>query len=147
MEMNKLSNRLKMNYFTNIMESNRKGRATMKNLYKILFFALLLAFSGITCFGQTGTVSSDTTQAVRKQNEKQETVQNQNQKQYRNQGAAKGQGESQSAGGANPVKKVNSAKPDFSKAKGARPKIVRPSGSAVPKGAGKPGGAGRFGGR
>ena len=143
--MKKLSNRLKMNYFTNIKESNRKGRATMKNLYKILFFALLLAFSGMTCFGQTVTTSSDTTQAVSKQNESQETVQNQ--KQYRNQGAVKGQGNSQNEGGANAVKKVNSAKPDFSKAKGARPNIVRPSGSAVPKGAGKPAGAGRFGGR
>jgi len=136
-----------MNYFTNIEESNRKGRATIKNLYKILFFAILLAFSGMTCFGQTITTSSDTTQAVSKQNESQETVQNQNQKQYRNQGTVKGQGNGQNAGGANAVKKVNSAKPDLSKAKGARPNIVRPSGSAVPKGAGKPGGAGRFGGR
>ncbi len=40
------------------------------------------------------------------------------------------------------VKKVQSARPDWSKARGARPSSVeRPSGSRIPKGAGKPGGA------
>jgi hypothetical protein len=140
-----------MNYFTNIRECNRKGRATMKNLYKILFFTLLLAFSGMICFSQTGTTTSDSAQTVQKRNQSengnQNQVQNKVQNQNRNQGSAKGQGNSQNAGGANGVKKVNSAKPDLSKAKGARPNIVRPSGSTVPKGAGKPGGAGRFGGR
>lgn len=40
------------------------------------------------------------------------------------------------------VKKVTSARPDMSKAKGARPgSIVRPAGSRLPKGIGRPGGA------
>ena len=40
------------------------------------------------------------------------------------------------------VKKVTSARPDMSKAKGARPgSIVRPAGSRLPKGVGRPGGA------
>ncbi|MCU0461395.1 MAG: hypothetical protein MUF36_05185 [Bacteroidales bacterium] len=105
----------------------------------------------MTCFSQTVTTTSDTTQIVQKQNQSEEgnqnQVQNKVQNQNRNQGSAKGQGNSQNSGGANAVKKVNSAKPDWSKAKGARPNIVRPSGSGVPKGAGKPGGAGRVGGR
>jgi hypothetical protein len=44
------------------------------------------------------------------------------------------------------VKQVNSARPDMSKSKGARPpEIVRPSGSRIPKGVGRPAGAGRRG--
>jgi len=40
------------------------------------------------------------------------------------------------------IKRVASARPDMSKAKGARPgSIVRPAGSRLPKGVGKPGGA------
>jgi hypothetical protein len=119
----------------------------MKNLIKTVSLIILLAFFGMTGFSQTVTTASDTTQTVQKQNQSEEGNQNQVQKQNRNQGSAKGQGNSQNAGGANAVKKVNSAKPDWSKAKGARPNIVRPSGSGVPKGAGKPGGAGRVGGR
>jgi hypothetical protein len=42
------------------------------------------------------------------------------------------------------VKRVKAARPDMTKARGARPPlIVRPSGSGVPKGVGRPGGAGR----
>ena len=45
-------------------------------------------------------------------------------------------------GSTSAVKKVQSAKPDWSKARGARPASVeRPSGSRIPKGAGRPGGA------
>jgi uncharacterized protein YxeA len=46
------------------------------------------------------------------------------------------------AGNASGIKKVQSARPDWSKARGARPPSVeRPSGSRIPKGVGKPGGA------
>lgn len=49
--------------------------------------------------------------------------------------------QSQGANGSG-VKKIQGARPDWSKARGARPASVeRPSGSRVPKGAGKPGGA------
>ncbi|MDD3736489.1 MAG: hypothetical protein PHO11_04910, partial [Bacteroidales bacterium] len=40
------------------------------------------------------------------------------------------------------IKKIQGARPDWSKARGARPASVeRPSGSRIPKGAGRPGGA------
>jgi hypothetical protein len=42
-----------------------------------------------------------------------------------------------------PVKQVKSARPDMSKARGARPAYIqRQSGSGIPKGIGRPGGAG-----
>ena len=46
------------------------------------------------------------------------------------------------------AKKVRSARPDMSRARGARPPyITRPSGSGIPKGTGRPGGAMGPGGR
>lgn len=53
---------------------------------------------------------------------------------------------SATAGSKKKVKEVKSARPDMSKAKGARPpSVVRPSGSRIPLGAGKPKGAGKHG--
>mgnify|MGYP001603717895 CR=1 FL=1 len=141
-EYKKHSNRLKMNYFANIFKSMGKGGATMKNLFKTLVILVILVYSATTTYSQQVTSSADTTTKVQKKTDTEQAVQNQNQ--YRNQGEVKGQGNSQKAGNAKSVKKVNSAKPDWSKAKGARPNIVRPSGSGIPKGAGKPGGAGGF---
>lgn len=44
------------------------------------------------------------------------------------------------------VKQVKSARPDMTRARGARPPdIVRPSGSRIPRGVGRPAGAGRHG--
>ncbi|MFZ0281868.1 MAG: hypothetical protein WAL29_09480 [Bacteroidales bacterium] len=46
------------------------------------------------------------------------------------------------------VKRIKGGRPDWSRARGARPpSVVRPSGSGIPKGVGKPGGAGRKVGR
>jgi hypothetical protein len=45
------------------------------------------------------------------------------------------------------IKKLTNARPDMSKARGARPNIIRPSGSGIPRGVGKPGGAGKMRGR
>jgi hypothetical protein len=46
------------------------------------------------------------------------------------------------------IKQVKGARPDMSRARGARPpSIVRQSGSGLPRGMGKPGGAKRYGGR
>jgi hypothetical protein len=117
----------------------------MKKLIKILFFLLILVFSAATCYAQEVTVPADTTKSVRNKTESKENNQDQNQNQ--NQSASQDNSKGKSAGGAKSVKSVNSARPDWSKAKGARPNIVRPSGSGVPKGAGKPGGAGRIKGR
>jgi len=106
----------------------------MKKLIKILFISGLLIFAENTCLPQSPGTPTDTTRVSQNQNQNQTQTQTQTQKQ--NQAGNQG------------VKQVKSARPDMTKAKGARPSnIVRPSGSAIPKGVGKPGGAGRFGGR
>lgn len=68
-----------------------------------------------------------------------EQVQTQAGEKAQNHVQIKGQPQSGNASG---VKKVQSARPDWSKARGARPaSIERPSGSRIPKGAGRPAGA------
>lgn len=67
-----------------------------------------------------------------------------------NNGNAYGQrsANSQNSQGQKGIKQVRGARPDMSKARGARPpEITRPSGSGIPRGMGKPGGAGKRGGR
>ena len=130
-----------MKHFANILKSSSEGRAAMKNIYKTVFFVVLMIFFSAAVYSQAVPAATDTVKSVQKNTDTEQTTQNQNQN--RNLGTVKGQGNSQDAG-AKSVKKVNSAKPDWSKAKGARPNIVRPSGSGIPKGAGKPGGAGGF---
>jgi len=110
----------------------------MKKLIKILFISGLLIFAENTCLPQSPGTPTDTTRVSQNQNQNQNQTQTQTQTQTQKQNQAGNQG----------VKQVKSARPDMTKAKGARPSnIVRPSGSAIPKGVGKPGGAGRFGGR
>lgn len=124
----------------------------MKNLIKVLGMSFLIAFTAATAYSQQAVAVSDTIKTVRSaggdeqqvRNQEKNQNQNQNQAQAGNQGDSKGQVNSQNAAKGNQIKKVNSAKPDWSKAKGARPNIVRPAGSGIPKGAGKPGGAGKF---
>jgi len=111
----------------------------------ILIFTVLLLFTNMVCFSQTGTVLPDSSKINLKSRETGEM--NQNKEQAKTQAQNKNQGNAQKPANANAVKQVKSAKPDMSKAKGARPNVVRPSGSAVPKGAGKPGGIKRMGGR
>jgi len=116
------------------------------NLRSILILTALLSLFNLACFSQSGTAIPDSSKISLKSSETGEK--NQNQVQARTQAQNKNQGNAQNnAANANAVKQVKSAKPDMSKAKGARPNIVRPSGSAVPKGAGKPGGIKRMGGR
>jgi len=114
-------------------------------LRSILIFTVLLLFTNMVCFSQTGTVLPDSSKINLKSRETGEM--NQNKEQAKTQAQNKNQGNAQKPANANAVKQVKSAKPDMSKAKGARPNVVRPSGSAVPKGAGKPGGIKRMGGR
>lgn len=120
----------------------------MKNLIKGLGMAFLIAFTASTAYSQQAVAVSDTIKTVKSADGEEQQFrnqeQNQNQSQAGSQGAVQGQGNSQNAAKGNQVKKVNSARPDWSKAKGARPNIVRPAGSGIPKGAGKPGGAGKF---
>ncbi|MFH0841542.1 MAG: hypothetical protein V1903_02860 [Bacteroidota bacterium] len=114
-------------------------------LHSILIFTVLLLFTNMVCFSQTGTTLPDSSKISQKSSETGEM--NQNKEQAKTQAQNKNQGNTQKPANANAVKQVKSAKPDMSKAKGARPNVVRPSGSAVPKGAGKPGGIKRMGGR
>ena len=73
---------------------------------------------------------------------------NQNRSQARPPGTGTQQGNAARNGSDQGIKQVKSARPDMSKARGARPpSIVRPSGSQIPKGIGKPGGAMKRGGR
>jgi len=116
-------------------------------LQRILFFSVLLFFAEMVCFSQTPKTQSDSTKISQKKTESGEADQNQNKTQTQTQSQVqnKNQGNSQKAANGKVVKQVKSAKPDMSKAKGARPNIVRPSGSSIPKGAGKPGGVKRMG--
>jgi|APMed6443717190_1056831.scaffolds.fasta_scaffold148511_1 uncharacterized protein YxeA len=125
-------------------------KTTVKKMKKIKSILLIFTFLMITAgllSGQQTRVNADTS-AVRAQKEeaqvqKQEQAQTQTQAQNKTQ--AKGQSQK---GNANGVKQVHSARPDWSKARGARPASVeRPSGSRIPKGAGKPHGAKGPGGR
>jgi len=84
------------------------------------------------CYSQTVSIKADT---IQKDNTSNKT------------GAKKQNRLGQRGDGSGTVKKVNGARPDMSKARGARPPdIVRPSGSGIPRGMGKPGGARRRGG-
>jgi hypothetical protein len=86
------------------------------------------ARSGEQTQAQAGEQSRE---QVRNQTQAGEQAGNNTQAKVQNQGA-----------NASGVKKVQSARPDWSKARGARPaSIERPSGSRIPKGAGKPAGA------
>ncbi len=115
----------------------------MNKLIKILFFAVLFIFMGHVSFSQVGSLNSDSVRVMQKKTESAANVKNQKANDQN-----KGQGTKQNPGGTRPIKQVKGARPDMSKARGARPPdIVRPSGSGIPRGMGKPGGAGRRGGR
>ena len=110
---------------------------------KILGFLFLLLVMGSTAYGQAVT---DTLRIQKR------TETNRNSQSQGENGQAKiqerAQGNNQGAGKNQGVKRVTGARPDMSKARGARPpSIVRPSGSGIPRGIGKPGGVGKRGGR
>ena len=113
-----------------------------KIVFLILLFLMMIPFvGGSQAAGQTVPLTgNDTlkTSQQKAQNKEQNGEKNAKQNQAQNQS---GQNNAKAA------KQINSARPDMSKAKGARPNIVRPSGSSMPKGAGKPAGVGKPGGR
>ena len=114
----------------------------MNKLGKIFFVILLLLFAGHICFAQDKSQQRDSLQLKVKKSESGGNLKEQ---------GTKGNGNKQAglAWKNNPsqaVKQVKGARPDMSKARGARPPyIVRPSGSRIPKGIGRPAGAGRPG--
>jgi hypothetical protein len=114
----------------------------MRKIFKILIIAGVLISFKPHCYSQAVTVPSDTTIGNQQQSQNQEIQDQKQQGNTQNQ-----QGNGQNGNGRQAVKQVKGARPDWSKSKGARPNITRPSGSAIPKGAGKPGGSGFHGGR
>jgi len=116
----------------------------MKRLIKFLLIVFLL-FSPCRSLFSSGIFQEQDTLSVKKRN--QESVsEGKNQPETGNQGNPVRNGWSNNP--SKTVKQIKGARPDMSKARGARPpQITRPSGSGVPRGMGKPGGAGRKPGR
>lgn len=119
-------------------------RCMKKIKYILLIFTFIVSTAGVSN-GQQVSVDADTS-AIRAQQgdeqaQKQEKAQTHAQEQAQAQSKTQSKSQSQK-GNASGVKQVNSARPDWSKARGARPASVeRPSGSRIPKGVGKPHGA------
>ena len=126
----------------------------MRLISKILII-ILLAFSGSYAFGQSVSTVPDSLHVVRKNDN---SVNNSRQrklsqeKKYKKDKRQDNTPDNQSGNlidpaNRNQIKKVISARPDFTKMRGARPPdIMRPSGPLLPKGIGKPGGMFRPGG-
>jgi hypothetical protein len=114
----------------------------MKIPGKILAFIVLFLFTGHICLALDLSRQSDSLQQMIKQNQSVGEVKEQNKNGYINrQGGNFGKNNATRT-----IKRVKGARPDMSKAKGARPPvIVRPSGSRIPKGVGRPAGAFRSG--
>ena len=135
-----LSGKLKTFHEKTIVKKMKK----IKNI--LLIFTFLMISAGVLN-GQQARVNADTSAVRAQQDETQVQKQEKSQTQTQAQNKTQAKGQSQK-GNANGVKQVHSARPDWSKAKGARPASVeRPSGSRIPKGAGKPRGAKGPGGR
>ena len=135
-----LSGKLKTFHEKSIVKKMKK----IKNI--LLIFTFLMISAGVLN-GQQARVNADTSAIRAQQDETQVQKQEKSQTQTQAQNKTQAKGQSQK-GNANGVKQVHSARPDWSKAKGARPASVeRPSGSRIPKGAGKPHGAKGPGGR
>jgi len=115
----------------------------MKTLTKILIFLIIVTF---TCYKSLGQNAAQQDSVKAKVSRTEAAI-------NKNEQMAQGSNNSQAAdAGRNNasriVKQVKGARPDMSKARGARPpSITRPSGSGIPKGIGKPGGVGKRGGR
>jgi len=109
---------------------------------KIFFIAALFFLADHALFAQSGPLPSDTlTSKVVKAQSGKSTSDN-DVKEVKDNQALK----DNNISGSKSIKQVKSARPDMSKSRGARPpKIVRPSGSRIPKGVGRPGGAVRPG--
>lgn len=102
---------------------------------------MLTTGAGRLSFGQGGITLPDT---IRIQQQKRESVMNKNNRNSKD-NTAKHNLNNQKAKGTF-IKQVKGARPDMSKARGARPPdIQRPSGSFIPKGIGRPRGAVRPG--
>ena len=113
-------------------------------ILRISVLAILATFSGGLISAQQAAVTkSDTARVSTKTRETDSDKSKANGKQGHTQSATtKGNGNGNGNNAAT-IKQVKSARPDMSKSNGARPNIVRPGGSVVPKGKGVPGGVPR----
>jgi len=104
-----------------------------KRVKIFFFFIMLLLFSHNKGLAQYYIAQADTSRSNRNQTESRESAGKENKLQE-----SKARTDNQQS-----VKKVKSARPDMSKARGARPAYIqRQSGSGIPRGIGKPAGAG-----
>jgi hypothetical protein len=109
----------------------------MKNIVKIFIFVILSLFTSLNGFGQIGSIQTDTTKINQKKEESGINTKDKNAKKDPD----KIKDANQNSSGTQGVKQVKGARPDMSKARGARPAYIeRPAGSGIPKGIGRPGG-------
>ncbi|MDO9339847.1 MAG: hypothetical protein Q7T72_04890 [Bacteroidales bacterium] len=114
----------------------------MKISGKIFFVIVLFLFADHICFAQVRSLQKDTLRVKVKKTESTGNAIEQDAKEIKNRQT----GKSDFNTGSQSIKQVKAARPDMSKARGARPPdIVRPTGSRIPKGVGKPAGAVRPG--
>lgn len=114
----------------------------MNKFGKLFFAVVLIIFAGHTSFAQAGSQQNDTLNLKIKKTKSTGKVEDQNTTDVNNNQTDKkfNNAEFQS------VKHIKAARPDMSKARGARPpNIVRPTGSRIPNGRGRPAGAVRPG--
>ncbi len=110
----------------------------MKNPWKIFYFVILLISISHTGFAQTSVLQIDSAKLSQKKAESSVSSKDMDKKDD----ADKQQGNNQKSSGDQAIKQVKGARPDMSKARGARPAYIeRQSGSGIPKGIGRPGGA------
>jgi hypothetical protein len=109
---------------------------------KIFLIVLLIIFAGRTGFAQVVYQQNDTLKVQVKRVESTGNNDDQNTKEVNNNQQDNGNNNA----GSQSIKRLKSARPDMSKARGARPpNIVRPTGSRIPNGIGRPAGAVRPG--
>ena len=114
----------------------------MNKFGKIFFVILLILFEGSTTIAQTVLQQNDTINSKAIKSGSNSNDQQQNSNKFNDNQTDKDNTKSQSTF----VKQVKTARPDMSKARGARPPyIVRPTGSRIPNGIGRPAGAARPG--
>ncbi len=114
----------------------------MKILINIIFVFLIFFSISQNVLAQIGSLQKDTL-TVKKTESKADSKADSKEKDIKGSDNMKS---TKSMNDAVSIKQVKSARPDMSRAKGARPPdIIRPSGSRIPKGVGRPAGAGKPG--
>jgi hypothetical protein len=109
----------------------------MKNMGKIFIFVIILLFTLMNSYGQVGSIQTDTVKISQKKEESGVKSKDKDAKSE----VDKMKETNQNTSGTQTVKQVKGARPDMSKARGARPAYIeRPAGSGIPKGIGRPGG-------